>query len=249
MPLFIKSVLITALLSIPILGGAVIGANYPSPILTHLVDIINGPNTSTHIVANAPNWAFATPLPTVQGLTAATSTGGTLASSTTYTFGVAALGRQGTTTIQNTTSVTTAFGAATTNINLTWSAVAGAQGYAVFFATGTPSVLDQYFYASTTNAYNFSTSSGSLAGSYTNSDTTAFNDVINPVGPSYILGNNGTATTTVASSSALEVNGNLRTTSNGTTTNCYAGTAGAVFFNTANKHEWGCDGTNWNKIF
>ena len=127
------------------------------------------------------------------------------------------------------------------NITVKWGNVAGAAGYAVFFST-TTATLDQYFLATTTGQFTFSTSSASKTGSYSKDDTTAFSTLINPQGTSYINGNNGTATTTIASSSALEINGNLRAQSQSTTTNCYAAINEELFFNQANLHLWVCEG-------
>jgi hypothetical protein len=111
------------------------------------------------------------------------------------------------------------------------------------------STLTQYFYATTSGKYLFTTSTGSLSGSYTKSDTTAFSTLINPLGPSFVEGANGTATSSIASTTAFEVNGNFRAQSNGTTTACYSQTAGVVFYNTANSHESGCNGSAWVKMF
>src|ERR1700676_2117561 len=100
MPVFTRTFAIVAgLLSVPVFGVAVIGANYASPFLTHLADIVNGANTSVVVSTNAPNWEVGTPLPIIQGVNAATSTSGTLASSTTWYFEVSALDPQGTTTV------------------------------------------------------------------------------------------------------------------------------------------------------
>lgn len=254
MPLFTRTVqIIAGVLTIPIVGIGIIGVNYASPFLTHLVDITNGSATNTDIETNAPNWGFAVQLPQVQGMTAATTTGGSLASSTAYSFAVAALDQTGTTTLSAISAATTdasTSGLSAEGIQVTWAAVAGAQRYAIFFATGTPSTasgLTQYFIATGTNAYLFSTSTGSLSGSYTKSDTTAFADILQPNGPSYIEGDNGTATGSLvaASGTALEVNGGLRTTEVGTTTSCDAQTAGTIIFNTKNSHLADCNGTNW----
>lgn len=254
MPLFTKAIL-GGLIAIPILGSAIIGAAYSSPFLMHIDDIVNGTTTQTVASLNAPNWGFAVPLPQVVGTAGATTSGGTVASSTAYTFGVAALDPVGTTSIGSLVTVKTdPAGSPSERIQLSWSPVAGATGYAVFFATGTVSTaarLNQYFLATTSSAYTFSTSSASLAGSYANTDTTAFSDVIRPGGVSYINGDNGTATGSpaAASGTALEINGGLRVTEVGTTTSCDAQTQGVIFYNTSNGHEWGCNGTAWTKIF
>jgi len=195
MPLFTKSALIAALLSIPVFGTAIIGANYSSVILHHLVDITNGANTQTVSSLNAPNWSSGIPLSVPVGVTAATSTsGGTVASSTAFIFAVAALDGTGTTTLGTAASVTTdASTSPNEEIQVTWTSVPGATGYAFFFATSsTATTFSQYFLATSTNgspntSYTFATSTGSLAGS-TGNDTTAFATLINPLGKSYLNG-------------------------------------------------------------
>jgi hypothetical protein len=258
MPLFTRTFQIVAgLLSIPIVGTAVIGVNYASPFLTHLVDITNGSLTVTDMESNAPNWGYAVQLPQVQGIAAATTTSGTLASSTAYSFAVAALDQLGTTTVSTISPASTdasTSGLGAESLQVTWAAVPGAQRYAIFFATGTASTasgLTQYFIATTTSAYTFATSTGSISGSYTKTDTTAFADLLQPNGPSYIEGDNGTATGSpvAASGTALEINGGLRATEVGTTTSCDAQTAGTIIFNTSNSHLAGCNGTKWVIIF
>lgn len=256
MPLFTRTFqIIAGLLSIPVLGTAIIGTAYGYPFLTHLVDITNGSQTVTDMSGNAPNWGYGVPLAQVQGVATATTTGGTVASSTTFTFAVAALDQVGTTTESSLATVTTdAAGSPNEQIQVSWAPVAGAQRYAVFFATGTVSTaagLNQYFLATSTSGYTFATSTGSLSGSYSKTDTTAFADLIQPNGPSYFEGNNGTATgsSISASGTAMEINGGLRVTEVGTTTSCDAQTAGTIIFNTRNSHLAGCNGTNWVIIF
>jgi hypothetical protein len=255
MPFLTKTFAIVAgLISVPVFGFAVIGANYQGVILEHLTDIVNGNQTTTVVGTNAPNWSTAAvPLavPTVTSIATTSAPASSLASSTAYTFAVTANDQNGATIISNSLTATT--DASSTlmpdeNILVSWSAIAGAQGYRVYFATGTVASFTQYFNATTSGSYNFSTSTGSITGSL-NSDTTAFSTKINPQGPSYVNGNNGTATTTVASTTALEINGNVRAQSAATTSACYAATAGQVFYNTANSHEWGCNGTSWKVIF
>jgi hypothetical protein len=56
-------------------------------------------------------------------------------------------------------------------------------------------------------------------------------------------------TSTPVSSTPVDVNGYMRAGRNGTSTACEADTAGVVFYNTANSHEWGCNGSAWQKIF
>jgi hypothetical protein len=257
MPLLTRTFqIIAGLLTVPLFGAPIIGTSYPSPFLTHLVDITDGTQTLTDMSGNAPNWGFAVPLPQVVGVASATSTdSGTVASSTTFSFAVAALDQLGTTTLSSVTTITTdASTSPNEEIQVSWTPVAGAQAYAIFFATGTVSTasgLNQYFLATSTVGYTFATSTGSKTGSYTKSDTTAFADLIQPNGVSYLEGDNGTATGSpiAASGTALEINGGLRVTEVGTTTSCDAQTAGTIIFNTRNSHLAGCNGTNWVIIF
>jgi hypothetical protein len=196
MPLFTKSALIAAVLAIPVFGTAIIGGNYQSVIVNHLVDIINAPNTQTVVTLNAPNWASGIPLAQPVGLAAATSTsGGTVASSTAFTFAVSAIDGTGTTTMSATAVATTdASTSPNEEIQVSWSAVTGATGYVVNFATSSnATAFSQYFYATSTNGvpntyYTFATSTGSLGGSYARLNTTAFATKINPLGQSYLNG-------------------------------------------------------------
>jgi hypothetical protein len=243
--------------------GAVTAGNYQGAILHHLVDIIQGSNTRTIVALNAPNWGsgqlLATPTITAVATSSNSSAASGLASSTPYIFAIAALDRDGTTTISATATITT--DASTTqnspeDITVTWPSVTGAQGYAIYFATSsTATAFSQYFLASTTNGvpntqFTFSTSTGSLSGSNTQVDTTAFANRVLPGSNSYFNGGPfGFGTSTPASSTPVDVNGYVRASRPATSTECYAATAGVVFYNAANQHEWGCNGTAWVKIF
>ena len=239
-------------MSVAVFGGAVIGVNYQGVILSHLADIVNGNITNTVSSLNAPNWGYGIPLATPAAIASATTTGGTMASSTIEYFAVSALDGFGTTTVSNTVTSTT--DASSTLLGaeayeITWSPVAGASGYAVFFGTS-PTALTGYFLATTSGAYYMASSTnGALTGSYTKSDTTAFSVLLNPNGPDYVNGQSTATTSVAATSTSLQVNGNFVVSAPATTTNCYAGTAGAIFYNTSNKHEWGCNGTAWTAIF
>src|ERR1700722_986168 len=174
MPLLTKTFQIVAgLLSIPIFGTAIIAGSYASPFVMHLADVVNGSNTIVVASTNAPNWSIGVPLFQVTPPTAATSSTGSLASSTAYSFAIAANDQTGTTTLSTIATQSTdasTSGNPAENVLVTWAAVAGAQRYTVFFATGTISTasgLNQCFYATTTNSYVFSTSTGSFACSYT----------------------------------------------------------------------------------
>jgi hypothetical protein len=253
MPLFTRiGYLIGGSLSVLVFGSAIIGTNYQGVILNHLADIVNGSNTNSVVSLNAPNWGDGIPLATPAAIASATTTGGTMASSTAEYFAVSALDGFGTTTVSNSVNATTdasSTGLGAEAYEITWSPVAGASGYAVFFGTSS-STLNNYFLATTSGAYYLaSTTLNALTGSYTKTDTTAFSVLLNPNGPDYINGNSSATSSVAATSTALQVNGNFVSTSPATTTNCYAGTAGVVFYNTSNSHEWGCNGSAWQKIF
>jgi hypothetical protein len=248
-----------AAVSVVVFLTGVIGANYSGAFFTHLAEVVNGSNTQTVVALNAPNWASGISMmpPVISSI--ATSSNPTaasgLASSTPYIFEVAALDGTGTTTLVTPTTITT--DASNTqplpeDINIKWALVNGATGYAIFFGTSTTigNGLTQYFLATTSGQYTFSTSSGSLAGSYTKNDTTAFSELLNPNGTDIFNDNlNGATSTRAASTTAVQVNGTAVITAPATTTACESDTAGAIFYNGANSHEWGCNGTAWQKIF
>jgi hypothetical protein len=256
MPLFTKviSAGIAALLSIPVFGSAIIGANYSSPILTHLADIVSGNNTSVVAALNAPNWSFGIQLSQVAGVSAATTTG-TTASSTSFVFAVAALDGTGTTTLSAAVvQATDANGNANEGFQLSWGAVPGASGYAVYFATSSSAtaVLTQYFNATSTNgipntSYTFATSTGSLTGSYTKADPTAYSVKLNPLGASYLNGGNLGISTTSPVATIDVASGTLRAYSISTST-CAAANDGSIFYNAKDKHLYVCEATTWQLI-
>lgn len=245
--------------TIAIFFSSIIGTNYQGLILNHLANLVQGSNTKTIVSLNAPNWGLGQPLATPQISTAATSTGGTLASSTPISFEVAALDGDGTTTTSAPVTVTTDAASASLgaeSINLSWSPVIGAQGYAVYVSTTTPAFYNLYWTATSTNGVPntlltyTSTSTNALSGSYTKDDTTAFSTRILPGYNSYFnAGPIGFGTSTPASSTPVDVNGYMRASRQSTSTACEADTAGVVFYNAANQHEWGCAGNTWIKIF
>lgn len=237
---------------------AIIGGNYQGLILQHLASLVQGNNTKTLVSQNAPNWGFGTPLATPQIASVGTTTGGSLASSTPLSIKIAALDGDGTTTVSEAASVST--DASTTllaaeAVNIRWSPVPGAQGYAIFISTTTPASYAFYALASSTSGlpnafYYLATTSSLLSGSYTKDDTTAFSNRLLPGFSSFLNGGPvGIGTSTPASSTPLDVNGYVRAQRNGTSTECFAGTQGVIFFNTANGHEWGCNGISWQLIF
>jgi hypothetical protein len=252
-----------AAVTVAIYFTAITGASYPSALLNHLEDIIQGSQTRAVVSLNAPNWGEGIPLATPQVSTIATSSNPTaasgLASSTPYTFAVAALDGEGTTTLSSPVTITTDASNTQTlpeNVNLTWPAVTGAQGYAIFFATSsTATTFSQYFLATSTSGvpnsqYTFATSTNSIAGSYTRNTSTAFSLRLLPGSNSFInTGSVGVGTSTPASSTPMDVNGYMRASRPATSTACEADTAGVMFYNAANQHEWGCNGTAWTKIY
>jgi hypothetical protein len=245
----------TALGVVSIFFTAVIGTSSTFPILDHIANIVQGSNTRTLVALNAPNWGFGQPLATPQFATIATTTGGTLASSTPISFEVAALDGDGTTTVSLPISLTTdpaSVMLAAEAINLSWSPVVGAQGYAIYVSTTTPANYNVYWLAtSTSGTFTYtSTSTSVLSGSYTKEDTTAFSTRILPGSNSFFNGGSfGFGTSSPASSTPIDINGYVRASTSATSTACYAGTAGVIFYNAANSHEWGCNGTAWTKIF
>jgi hypothetical protein len=243
--------------TVAIYFSAIIGANYQGAILNHLADIVNGNTTTTVVATNAPNWSIGLPItsPTISSI-ATSSVASGLASSTPYIFEVAALDGTGTTTLEGSQSMTSdsaSSGQGAEALVIQWTPVNGATGYAIYFATSTTVAstgLGQYFLATTSSQYTFSTSTGSLAGSYTKADTTAFSEILNPAGTDIFNDNLNTATSSkAASTTAVQVNGTAVITAQSTTTACESDTAGAIFYNASNSHEWGCNGTAWTKIF
>jgi hypothetical protein len=239
--------------------SGIIGANYQGAILNHLASIVQGQNTKTIVAQNAPNWGSGQPLATPQIASIATTTGGSLASSTPISFEVAALDGDGTTTASTPPSVTTDASSTLLGaeaINLSWSPVVGAQGYAIFVSTTTPASYNLYWLATSTSGvpnttFTFTSTSTPLTGSYTKEDTTAFSNRLMADGSKSFLNSGpiGVGTSTPASSTPIDINGYVRATRQSTSTACEADTAGVVFYNAANSHEWGCNGISWQKIF
>src|SRR5579863_1765613 len=122
MPIFTRTFqIIAGVLSVPVIGAAIIGTAYQSPFLDHLADIVNGSKTTVVDSLNAPNWSIAAPLAQVVGVSSATTTG-TLASSTPFSIMVAALDGTGTTTLSSAvTQSTDANGSANEGLQITWA--------------------------------------------------------------------------------------------------------------------------------
>jgi len=247
--------IIAGVLTVPIVGIAIIGSSYTSPFLTHLTDVISGNSTQTVAALNAPNWSLGAPLAQPVETAAATTTGGTMASSTSLTFAVSALDGTGTTTISNTLFATTDASSSLLGAEayeISWNAVPGATGYAIYFGPNAGS-LNNYFLASSTNGvpnpnyYFASSTSGQFTGSYTNSDPTAFAFKLNPLGSSFLNGGNVGIGTTSPVMSLDVASGTIRAYSVSTST-CAASNDGALFYNAKDKHLYVCEAATWQII-
>jgi hypothetical protein len=105
--------------TVAIYSSGIIGANYTSAIVDHIIDMVNGPNTSVMPAPNAPTWSIGIQMPQIQGVTATVATGGTLASSTAFTFQVAAIDVQGgTTTLSSAVTANVPLYSSTSSINI-----------------------------------------------------------------------------------------------------------------------------------
>jgi hypothetical protein len=238
MPLFTKTVAaIASILAIPVFGVGIIAANYSSPILTHLVDIINGSNTQTVSSLNAPNWSEGIPLAVPVGVSVATTSGQTLASSTAFTVAIAALDGFGTTTISSAATITTD-ASTTEGVAVSWGAVPGATGYAVYVATGTVASFSQYF-VTTTNAFTLGTTTGSKSGTNTLTDGTAFSVKINPLGASFFNGGRIGVGTSSPLANIDIASGTVRAIGASTST-CNSTNAGAIQYQSTSGHFYGC---------
>jgi len=183
-------------LTVGLLLGAASNPARAALVLQTLTAIVNG-NQTTYSVDNAnPLWAIGIPMQSPIITSAATSTGGSLASSTVYRFEVDATDNFGSTTPSaELDAASTIFGTTTTQILVSWYQPTNSTGSRVYFATGT-NAFSQYFAATTSGQYNFSTTTSALTGSPV-TQTTAYSARFNPLGTSYILGGNllmGTST-------------------------------------------------------
>jgi hypothetical protein len=117
---------------------------------------IGGPS-ATQITPIFPSWSLNVPLspPTISAAT--TTGGGSLTAGSALYFRVAATNGTGTTTASNEIATTTAN--ANQQINITWPAVPGATKYFVFFSTSTAGAEGAYFAATTSSAYDFTSTS------------------------------------------------------------------------------------------
>lgn len=257
----IKNVSIGGLtIGVAVFLSSILGTGYSGGILEHIEDVVTGTKTVPVVTLNAPNWEFGLSIipPVITSVSTSSNPNATsgLASSTPYVFEIAALDGVGTTSLISSTTIMTDASTTQTkpeNIILNWTPVNGATGYAIFFATSTTvssSGLSQYFYATTSGTYDFSTSTGSLAGSYTRQTSTAYSELINPSGTDIFNDNLNTSTSSLpASTTAVQINGTAVISASATTTACESDTAGAIFFNSTSKNEWGCNGSVWTKIF
>ena len=142
-------------------------------------------------------------------------------------------------TTQNGTSSPSAEIATTTskneNVNIYWTAVPGAQGYAVYFGTSTPGSEQAYFGATSTAGV------PNTQYSFTSTSSPTFN-VPAPSGAGYYA-LVGSATSTITTQGLIQATSNA-------TTSCNASLNGAIFYNTANSHLWLCTGAGptWTVI-
>lgn len=129
----------------------------------HALTTITPPNLfkigGTQIMPLYPTWSINIPLSFPGNFSAASSTtGGSLStSSSPIYFMVSALNSTGTTTPSTELSTTTSTGSS--RIHFSWTPVPGATGYAVFYSTTTPGAENAYQIASTTNQYDFTSTS------------------------------------------------------------------------------------------
>jgi hypothetical protein len=140
---FVAAVLVSTLVGVSVASAAGIGLN---------LFTIGGTST-TQIIPIFPTWSINVPLPPPTSLTAASSTGGSLnTTGQQFYFRVAASNGTGTTTASSEIATTTVINE---DVHLSWSAVPNATSYFVFFSTTTPGTENSYFVATTTNQYDF----------------------------------------------------------------------------------------------
>jgi len=119
---------------------------------------IQGGTNNAQIIPVFPSWSVNIPLSPPTSFAAASSTAhGSLAQGYPLYFKVAAINAVGTTT--STTEIATTTQAANTNIDLSWTAVPGATGYAIYYSTTTPGAENAYQMATTSNNYDFTSTS------------------------------------------------------------------------------------------
>lgn len=121
--------------------------------------------SGTQITPIFPSWSINIPLAPPSNFRAASSTspGGSLSTSTTpLYFRVAAINGTGTTTVSSEIATTTRTGSS--RIHFSWTPVPGATGYAIFYSTTTPGAQNAYQLATTTNQYDFTSTSSPLYG-------------------------------------------------------------------------------------
>jgi hypothetical protein len=115
----------------------------------------------TQVIPLSPLWSVNVPLSPPTAFTAASSTqGGSLTAGSKLWFEITASNGTGTTTVSSEIATTT--NAASLQTNLTWTAVPGATKYFVNFSTTTAGAENAYFVATTTNAYNFTSTSSPI---------------------------------------------------------------------------------------
>jgi len=117
-----------------------------------------GGANNTQIVPAFPTWSVNIPLATPTNFASATSTtGGSLTANSKMYFEVVAINATGTSTPSSEIATTTYM--ASSRFHLTWTPVPGATGYAIFYSTSTPGAENAYQIATTTNAFDFTSTS------------------------------------------------------------------------------------------
>jgi len=193
-------------------------------------------------LSSGSNFAVEMAVPT--GVTASTSTGGTL--NGTYYYKVSASDGVGWTILSSEVSQTVDGGTTAGTINVSWSAVTGATKYRVW--RGTSSGGQNQYYETTATSIS---DNGSLT--FTSGTpptvTTAYVNKITASGSSWFLGGNvGIGTTTPVAK--LEVAGTLRLKpiSQSEAGTCDASRVGTIYYDSAKKTIYHCDGTQWTYL-
>jgi hypothetical protein len=183
-----------------------------------------------YIVPTVTSNAYATELQQ-PSVTSTASTTGTLSGGKLYLEVVA-------TTVTGTSSPSAEIATTTSvneNVNIVWSPIPGATGYAVYFGTSTPGSEQSYFAATST--------AGVVNTQYSLTSTTS------PTYNTPSLNGTGYYASIGSGTSSIAVSGQIQVTSNATTT-CSTALNGAIFYSTANSHLWLCTGSGpaWTVI-
>lgn len=189
------------------------------------------------------NFAVELSAPTVSAV-ATSSAGGSMATGT-YYYVIVARDGQGTTT--RSAQVTAAnIKGPSGSVGLYWSAIQGATSYSVYrTSTSTLYATPSFVFSTTTTAA--TDTLASLAAGAPQSYTNAYSVKISASSSSWLIGGNlGLGTT--SPSIKLDVNGYVRGYQTATSTSCTSDITGAMFYNAANSHFWGCNGITWTRL-